>query len=195
ADRRGAVSGRRHLSRDCRRPLHHRRRDQRAVHQGFGCPVQEREPLRCRKMGTGVGQIAEALCGSATPVSRYLSPPKESISVLLLEGVNPSAVELMTYAGYTNVTRLAGALDADALREAIRGVDLIGIRSRTQLDERFFSAAERLLAVGCFSVGTNQVDIDAARRRGIPVFNAPFSNTRSVAGLVIREVVLLLPRI
>ncbi|AWN37436.1 phosphoglycerate dehydrogenase [Methylobacterium radiodurans] len=115
--------------------------------------------------------------------------------VLLLEGINDSAVALMQGAGYTNLVRLPKALDREALHEAIRGVHILGIRSRTQLDEAAFAAADRLLAVGCFSVGTNQVDLEAARSRGIPVFNAPFSNTRSVAELVIGEIVMLLRRI
>jgi D-3-phosphoglycerate dehydrogenase len=93
------------------------------------------------------------------------------------------------------VERKPGALEANALREAVRAIDLLGIRSRTQLTHDIFADAGRLIAVGCFSVGTNQVDLDAARRRGIPVFNAPFSNTRSVAELVIGEIVMLLRRI
>ncbi|MFE1600997.1 phosphoglycerate dehydrogenase [Methylobacterium sp. ID0610] len=124
-----------------------------------------------------------------------LSLPKDKIRVLLLEGINDSAVSLLNAAGYTNVTRLAKALDPADLREALKGTHILGIRSRTQLDDAAFEAADRLMAVGCFSVGTNQVDLDAARRRGIPVFNAPFSNTRSVAELVIGEIVMLLRRI
>ncbi|WP_246155057.1 phosphoglycerate dehydrogenase, partial [Methylobacterium oryzihabitans] len=120
---------------------------------------------------------------------------KDKIRVLLLEGINDSAASLFTAAGYTNVTRLPKALDPAALHDAIRGTHILGIRSRTQLDEAALEHADRLIAVGCFSVGTNQVDLDAARRRGIPVFNAPFSNTRSVAELVIGEIVMLLRRI
>ncbi|MEH3144938.1 MAG: phosphoglycerate dehydrogenase [Methylobacterium frigidaeris] len=123
------------------------------------------------------------------------SLPKDKIRVLLLEGINDSAVALLTAAGYTNVTRLPTALDPAALHEAIRGTHILGIRSRTQLTEDALAHADRLIAVGCFSVGTNQVDLDAARRRGIPVFNAPYSNTRSVAELVIGEIVMLLRRI
>jgi D-3-phosphoglycerate dehydrogenase / 2-oxoglutarate reductase len=124
-----------------------------------------------------------------------LSLPKDQIRVLLLEGVNQSGVDLIADSGYTNTTQLPKALDGEALREAVRGVHLLGIRSRTQLDDAVFAAADRLLAVGCFSVGTNQVDIDSARRHGVPVFNAPFSNTRSVAELVIGEIVMLLRRV
>jgi D-3-phosphoglycerate dehydrogenase len=128
-------------------------------------------------------------------MNERLSLAKDQIRLLLLEGVNQSAVDLIADSGYTNLTRLSGALDGAALREAVQGMHLIGIRSRTQLDEAAFAAADRLIAVGCFSVGTNQVDLDAARRRGVPVFNAPFSNTRSVAELVIGEIVMLLRRI
>ncbi|GJD45105.1 D-3-phosphoglycerate dehydrogenase [Methylobacterium cerastii] len=124
-----------------------------------------------------------------------LSLPKDKIRVLLLEGINDSAVGLMQAAGYTNLVRLPKALDRDALHAALKGIHILGIRSRTQLDGAALDAADRLLAVGCFSVGTNQVDLDAARRRGVPVFNAPFSNTRSVAELVIGEIVMLLRRI
>jgi D-3-phosphoglycerate dehydrogenase / 2-oxoglutarate reductase len=124
-----------------------------------------------------------------------LSLPKDKIRVLLLEGVNDSAVQLIEAAGYSNLTRLPKALDGEALHEATKGVHLLGIRSRTQITPDLIEAADRLIAIGCFSVGTNQVDLDAARRSGIPVFNAPFSNTRSVAELVIGEIVFLLRRI
>jgi D-3-phosphoglycerate dehydrogenase len=120
---------------------------------------------------------------------------KHATRTLLLEGVHDSAVELLVNSGYTNFRRLPKALDADALREAVKAIELLGIRSRTQLSREIFAAANDLVAVGCFSVGTNQVDLDAARQRGIPVFNAPFSNTRSVAELVIGEIVMLLRRI
>lgn len=124
-----------------------------------------------------------------------LSFPKDRIRVLLLEGVNDSAVATLQQAGYTNLTRLPKALDEGQLLEAVEKTHVLGIRSRTQLTEKVFAHAKRLFAVGCFSVGTNQVDLSAARMRGIPVFNAPFSNTRSVAELVIGEIVMLLRRI
>ena len=127
--------------------------------------------------------------------SERLSLPKDRIHVLLLEGVNDSAVELMQSAGYTNIVRTARALDPETLKEQLGRVHILGIRSRTQLTDEIFAAAPRLIAVGCFSVGTNQVDLGAATRRGIPVFNAPFSNTRSVAELVIGEIVMLFRRI
>jgi D-3-phosphoglycerate dehydrogenase len=123
------------------------------------------------------------------------SPQRADMRILLLEGVNDSAVNLLTAAGYDNLTRLPKALDPTALREAIRDIDVIGIRSRTELDEAAFAAATNLTAVGCFSVGTNQVDLQAGRSRGVPIFNAPFSNTRSVAELVIGEIVMLMRRV
>jgi D-3-phosphoglycerate dehydrogenase len=128
-------------------------------------------------------------------MSERLSLSKDKIRVLLLEGVNDSAVELFRNAGYVNLTRLPKALDGAELVAALQGVHILGIRSRTDLRAPILAAADRLIAVGCFSVGTNQVDLDAARVRGIPVFNAPFSNTRSVAELVIGEIVMLLRRI
>jgi D-3-phosphoglycerate dehydrogenase len=124
-----------------------------------------------------------------------VSSGKEAVRTLLLEGVNDSAVELFVSSNFSDIERVPKALDADGLLQAIKGVDLLGIRSRTQLTHEALAGADRLAAVGCFSVGTNQVDLDAARQRGIPVFNAPFSNTRSVAELVIGEIVMLLRRI
>lgn len=127
--------------------------------------------------------------------SERLSLSKDRIKVLLLEGINDSAADLLVNAGYTNMTRLPKALDEDALVKALEGVHVLGIRSRTQLTDAVFAKADRLFAVGCFSVGTNQVDLQAARGRGVPVFNAPFSNTRSVAELTIGEIVMLLRKI
>ena len=125
-------------------------------------------------------------------MSDLISLPKDRIRILLLEGVSDSAVELLGIAGYASVTRVPKALDGAALAQALAGVHILGIRSRTQLDAAALAAADRLFAVGCFCIGTNQVDLDAARARAIPVFNAPFSNTRSVAELVLGEVVMLL---
>jgi D-3-phosphoglycerate dehydrogenase / 2-oxoglutarate reductase len=132
---------------------------------------------------------------SQASLSERLSLPKDRIRILLLEGVHDTAVELFARAGYTQVTRMPKALDGDALVDAVRGMHVIGIRSRTRLTEEVFEAADRLIAVGCFCIGTNQVDLQAARIRGVPVFNAPFSNTRSVAELVMGEIVMLLRRI
>jgi D-3-phosphoglycerate dehydrogenase / 2-oxoglutarate reductase len=117
---------------------------------------------------------------------------KGRIKVLLLEGVHPSAVGNLEQAGYRSVTALPHALQGADLAEAIRDVHMLGIRSRTQLDAAALAAAERLIAVGCFCIGTNQVDLEAATLAGVPVFNAPYSNTRSVAELVLAEAILLL---
>jgi len=124
-----------------------------------------------------------------------LSLPKDKIRILLLEGINDSAVAMFADNGYASLERLPKALDAKAFKQAVKGVHLLGIRSRSQVTEEILDAADRLLAVGCFSVGTNQIDLDAARRRGVPVFNAPYANTRSVAELTIGEIVMLLRRI
>ncbi|WP_316228956.1 phosphoglycerate dehydrogenase [Bradyrhizobium sp. SZCCHNR1070] len=124
-----------------------------------------------------------------------LSLPKQKIRVLLLEGVNDSAVRMFEANGYTEVDRLPKALGAAELKRMLSGVHMLGIRSRTHLTAEVLEAADRLMVVGCFSVGTNQVDLDAAKRLGIPVFNAPYSNTRSVAELTIAEVVMLFRRI
>ena len=124
-----------------------------------------------------------------------LSLAKDKIRVLLLENISETAVAAMRSAGYTNIRHLPKALDGEALKEAIRGVHLLGIRSRTQVTAEILEEADRLIAIGCFSVGTNQVDAETARHAGIPVFNAPFSNTRSVAELVIGEIIMLLRRI
>jgi len=117
---------------------------------------------------------------------------KRSIKILLLEGVHLSAEEMIREAGYTNIEREKGSLEGDALIQRVRDVHFLGIRSRTQLDAEVFAQAKRLNAVGCFCIGTNQVDLAAALMHGVPVFNAPFSNTRSVAELVLAEAIVLL---
>ena len=117
---------------------------------------------------------------------------KSKIKFLLLEGVHPSAVEALQKSGYSNIEQHKKALPPDELKLAIASAHFVGIRSATQLTEDIFAAAGKLVAVGCFCIGTNQVDLHAATRRGIAVFNAPFSNTRSVAELVLAEAILLL---
>ena len=117
---------------------------------------------------------------------------KSKIKFLLLEGVHPSAVEALQKSGYSNIEQHKKALPPQELNLAIASAHFVGIRSATQLTEDIFAAAGKLVAVGCFCIGTNQVDLDAATRRGIAVFNAPFSNTRSVAELVLAEAILLL---
>jgi D-3-phosphoglycerate dehydrogenase len=121
---------------------------------------------------------------------------KDKIKVLLLEGISVTAVDLFEAAGYSQIDRRATSLDPTELRKALDGgVRLIGIRSRTRLTADVIEGVRSLVAVGCFSVGTNQVDLAACRAMGIPVFNAPFSNTRSVAELTIAEIVMLMRRI
>ena len=122
------------------------------------------------------------------------SLPKHKIKFLLLEGISDSAVQILAGAGYENVECLKTAVDGDALKAALQGVRVLGIRSRTQMTAEMLAATNSLMSVGCFSVGTNQIDLDAARHKGVPVFNAPFSNTRSVAELTMAEIVMLFRR-
>ena len=117
---------------------------------------------------------------------------KNKIRILLLEGVHPSAVATLEQAGYSNIECHPKALPPEELSSAIANAHFVGIRSRTQLSAEVLAAATKLVAVGCFCIGTNQVDLEAASARGIAVFNAPFSNTRSVAELVLAEAILLL---
>lgn len=126
----------------------------------------------------------------ATP--RRTSYPKQDIRIVLLEGISRSAVETFQAAGYSNVVSHPKALPEAELRRAIADAHFVGIRSRTQLSADVLAEARRLLAIGCFCIGTNQVDLQAAELAGIPVFNAPYSNTRSVAELVVAEAVMLL---
>ncbi|MFH7810627.1 MULTISPECIES: phosphoglycerate dehydrogenase [Acetobacter] len=127
--------------------------------------------------------------------STHLSLSKDKIRILLLEGIHDSAVALLKACGYENVVRHKGALEGDALKKALEGVHIVGIRSRTQLTKEVLEGADRLMAIGCFCIGTNQVDLETTRLNGIPVFNAPYSNTRSVAELVMGEIVMLMRRI
>jgi D-3-phosphoglycerate dehydrogenase len=115
--------------------------------------------------------------------------------IVLFENIHPSAREVFAAAGFNDVIPHASSLPPDALRDAMLGADLIGIRSRTHLDSALLSELPDLRAIGCFCIGTNQVDVESAMLRGVPVFNAPFSNTRSVAELVLAEAILLLRRI
>lgn len=120
---------------------------------------------------------------------------KSKIKFLLLEGVHPSAVETLKLSGYDNVEYLKTALAEDELIAHIQDAHFVGLRSRTQLTRRVFENAPKLIAAGCFCIGTNQVDLKAAQEHGVAVFNAPYSNTRSVAELVIAEAILLLRNI
>lgn len=117
---------------------------------------------------------------------------KSKIKFVLLEGVHQSAVDTLKAAGYTNIDYLKTALTGDELIARVKGAHFIGLRSRTQLTREVFEQAEKLIAVGCFCIGTNQVDLQAAQEHGVAVFNAPYSNTRSVAELVIAEAILML---
>ncbi|WP_082366455.1 phosphoglycerate dehydrogenase [Paenacidovorax caeni] len=117
---------------------------------------------------------------------------KSKIRFLLLEGIHPSAQEVLRAAGYSQIEALPGALEGEALQRKIADAHFIGVRSRTQLTAEVLAHAHKLVAIGCFCIGTNQVDLQAARERGIAVFNAPYSNTRSVAELVLAEAILLL---
>ncbi|WP_432471721.1 phosphoglycerate dehydrogenase [Amphritea sp. HPY] len=125
-------------------------------------------------------------------MSQNTSLDKSKIKILLLEGVHQSALDTLNAHGYTNIEYLTGSLPEDELLERVKDVHFIGIRSRTQLTPEVFDAAKKLVAVGCFCIGTNQVNLQAATMRGVAVFNAPYSNTRSVAELVIAEAILLL---
>jgi D-3-phosphoglycerate dehydrogenase / 2-oxoglutarate reductase len=120
---------------------------------------------------------------------------KDKIRILLLEGIHKSAEDFFRSNGYSNIESIPEAPDEQALRKKIESANIIGIRSRTNLTNELLHSAPKLIAVGCFSIGTNQVDGRAARLLGIPVFNAPFSNTRSVAELVIAETILLMRNI
>jgi D-3-phosphoglycerate dehydrogenase len=121
-----------------------------------------------------------------------LSFDKNKLKFLLLENIHANAIEALLRSGYHQVETHSKSLEGQALLDAVADAHFIGIRSRTQLTEAVLAAAPKLTAIGCFCIGTNQVDLAAAARRGIPVFNAPFSNTRSVAELVIAEIVMLM---
>ena len=124
--------------------------------------------------------------------NKKTSYPKQDIRVLLLEGVSRTAVETFRAAGYTQIEFHEKSLPEDELKRRIAEAHIVGIRSRTHLTDDVLAQVRRLIAVGCFCIGTNQVDLDAAELAGIPVFNAPYSNTRSVAELVIAQAILLM---
>ncbi|WP_040977048.1 phosphoglycerate dehydrogenase [Necropsobacter massiliensis] len=124
-----------------------------------------------------------------------VSLDKSKIKFLLLEGVHQNALDVLHAAGYTNIEYHKKALAPEELKEAIKDAHFVGLRSRTHLTAEILEHAGKLIAIGCFCIGTNQVDLEAAKARGIPVFNAPFSNTRSVAELVLGEILLLMRNI
>lgn len=123
------------------------------------------------------------------------SYPRNKIRVLLLENIADAAVGELTGGGYTEVERLGGAISEAELKKAIRGVHVLGIRSKTRVTADVLASADKLLAIGAFCIGVNQVDLKAATERGIAVFNAPYSNTRSVAELIIGLCIMLIRRI
>ncbi len=127
--------------------------------------------------------------------NKTTSYPKDKIKILLLENISDAAVEEMKDAGYATIKKLSGAISEKELMAEIKGVHLLGIRSKTQVTEKVLSKADKLLAIGCYCIGINQVDLLAATRKGVAVFNAPFSNTRSVAELVIGSSIMLIRRI
>jgi D-3-phosphoglycerate dehydrogenase len=129
---------------------------------------------------------------SIDPATEKNDLSKSTLLVVLLEGIHPSAVEALRHGGYTRIVTHAKALADSELRAALAEASFLGIRSRTQLTEEVLQHANQLMAIGCFCIGTNQVDLGAAMRLGIPVFNAPFSNTRSVAELVLAQIIMLM---
>lgn len=127
--------------------------------------------------------------------TQITSYPKEKIHILLLENISPNAAKVFQNNGYSNVETIAGALSEEDLIKAIKDVHLLGIRSKTKVSEKVLAAAKKLQAIGCFCIGVNQVDLRAATKYGVTVFNAPYSNTRSVAELVIGAAIMLIRRI
>jgi D-3-phosphoglycerate dehydrogenase len=127
--------------------------------------------------------------------NKITSYPKEKINILFLENISDVAVKHFNKAGYTNVKKINGALSEDELAAAIKHVHLLGIRSKTQITKKILDAADKLQAIGCFCIGVNQVDLEAATKNGVVVFNAPYSNTRSVAELVIGASIMLIRKI
>ena len=123
------------------------------------------------------------------------SYPKEKINILFLENISEKAVQQFKQNGYTNVRKLSGALSEAELIKEVKDVHMIGIRSKTQITAKVLESAKKLQAVGCFCIGVNQVNLKAATKAGVAVFNAPYSNTRSVAELVIGSSIMLIRRI
>jgi D-3-phosphoglycerate dehydrogenase / 2-oxoglutarate reductase len=126
---------------------------------------------------------------------KITSYPKEKINILFLENISDVAVKFFNTAGYATVKKISGALSEEQLIDAVKNVHLLGIRSKTQVTKKVLDAAEKLQAIGCFCIGTNQVDLKAATKKGVAVFNAPYSNTRSVAELVIGASIMLIRKI
>jgi D-3-phosphoglycerate dehydrogenase / 2-oxoglutarate reductase len=123
------------------------------------------------------------------------SYPKDKIKVLFLENISDAAVQYFKIQGYTDVKKISGALSEDELIKVIKDVHILGIRSKTFISKKVVDSAKKLQAIGCFCIGTNQVDMKACKQKGIAVFNAPYSNTRSVAELVIGSSIMLIRKI
>lgn len=128
-------------------------------------------------------------------VKKLTSYPKEKINILFLENINEVAVRLFKDAGYESIKRLSSALPEAELEKEIKDIHLLGIRSKTQITQKVLRAARKLQAIGCFCIGVNQVDLKSATNNGVVVFNAPYSNTRSVAELVIASSIMLIRKI
>lgn len=123
------------------------------------------------------------------------SYPKDKIKILFLENISDAAIKVFRDAGYTDIKKIGGALTEDQLIDEIKNVHLLGIRSKTQVTDKVLKHATKLQAIGCFCIGTNQVNLQAATKKGVVVFNAPYSNTRSVAELVIGASIILIRKI
>lgn len=128
-------------------------------------------------------------------ISTETSYPKEKIKILFLENVSDAAIDLFRKNGYTQIKKLSGSIPEESLLKEIKDVHILGIRSKTQVTEKLINAAKKLQAIGCFCIGVNQVDLTAATKNGIAVFNAPYSNTRSVAELIIGLCIMLIRKI
>ena len=128
-------------------------------------------------------------------MSLSTSFPKGKLNILLLENISAVSIETFKNMGYVSITSVKGAYSEDELIAVLKDVHILGIRSKTKLSEKVFAHAPKLLAVGCFCIGVNQVDLAAASKKGVAVFNAPFSNTRSVAELAIAEIIMLIRKI
>lgn len=128
-------------------------------------------------------------------ITNKTSYPKDKIKILFLENISDAAIKVFRDAGYTDIKKVGGALTEDQLIEQVKNVHLLGIRSKTQVTEKVIKHATKLQAIGCFCIGTNQVNLQAARKKGVVVFNAPYSNTRSVAELVIGASIILIRKI
>jgi D-3-phosphoglycerate dehydrogenase len=129
---------------------------------------------------------------AATETTSY---PKEKIRILFLENISDQAVKNFQRQGYTQVEKITKALTEDELVREIKDVHILGIRSKTKITPKILDAAKKLQAIGCFCIGVNQVDLESATKHGVVVFNAPYSNTRSVAELVIGLAIMLIRRI